>query len=228
MRRLLFAAAILATVLPRGLAQDTTRPGLGFERWVRDTFFAGHRPAGAAQRWDVPASANRAHGGVPVVLKTAPSGAAIDLGDAFRHYEIDEPFLLIVGFWQQVGDEKPIVGIVARVLSAGQWRKLWGPVTYADLQRFDALIKDPAPALAEIRKRALQVKNAPPFADAIIQVNPRIDDRGHRRLQCSLRHRDLFAHLLPGTDPAPPERPALFGIEYPGALPAKSAAPNQD
>lgn len=228
MRRLLFVAAILAAALPRASAQEAAPHDLVFERWVHDTFFAGYRPANTTQRWDIPASANRAHGGIPVTLKTAQLGAAVDLGEALRRYEIDEPFLLIVGFWQQAGNEKRIVKIIAPTLSAKQWRELWGPVTYADLRRLDALVKDPAPLVTEVRKRALQMKNSAPFTGAIIQVNPKIDERGQRRLQCSLLYHDIFLHLTPGTDPAPSERPALFGIDYPGIPDSKPRGSKQD
>jgi hypothetical protein len=219
-------AAVLAAGLSLASAQEVQHHGLVFERWVRDTFFDGYKPASYTQRWDIPASANRAHGGIPVNPKAVKHGTAVDLGDALRQYEIAEPFLLIIGFWQQEGDAKRIVNIIAPVISPEQWRKLWGPVTYADLRRLDALIKDPAPTVAEIRRRALQMKNSPPFSEAIIQVNPKIDDRGQRRLQCSIRFRDLFTHLAPGADPAPQEQPALFGTAYPGPIASKPRAVN--
>lgn len=213
-------AAGAALLIPAS-AQEVPSPGLGFERWVRDTFFDGYKPASHTQRWDIPASANRDHGAIPVNPKTARHGAAVDLGDALRQYEIDEPFLLILGFWSQDGDVKRIVNIIAPEISPELWRRLWGPVTYADLRRLDALIKDTGPSVEEIRRLALKMKNSPPFSEAVIQVNPKIDDRGQRRLQCSIRFSDVFQHLAPGADPSPQARPALFGVEYPGPITSK-------
>jgi hypothetical protein len=141
----------------------------------------------------------------------------VDLGDALLQYEIDEPFMLIIGFWQQEGDTKRLVNIVAPEISPERWRQLWGPVTYADLLKLDAVIKDTGPAIEETRRRVLQIKNAPPFTEAVIQVNPRIEDQGQRRLLCSIRFRDVFQHLAPGANPKPREHPALFGVEYPGS-----------
>jgi hypothetical protein len=210
------------------LAQETSPHDPAFERWLRDTFFDGYKPAGYNPRWDIAAAANREHGGIPVSVKTARLGAAIELGDALRQYEIDEPFLLVVGFWTPDSPTKRIVNIVAPVVSAEQWRKLWGPVTYADLQRLDALIKDTGPTVEEIRRRALLIRSSPPFSGAIIQVNPKIDDHGTRRLQCSLRSADVFARLAPGSDPNPQERPALFGTEYPAANNSKARSANQE
>ncbi|HEY0863037.1 MAG TPA: hypothetical protein VGD97_02955 [Lacunisphaera sp.] len=203
MRRCLLVLAAGAAALTLGFAQEVQSHGLVFERWVRDTFFDGYKPASYTQRWDIPASANRDH------------------GDALRQYEIDEPFLLIVGFWQQEGEVKRIVNIIAPEISPALWRKLWGPVTYADLRRLDALIKDPGPTIEETRRLALKMKNSPPFTGAVIQVNPKIDNHGQRRLQCSIRFSDVFQHLAPGADPSPQARPALFGVEYPGPIASK-------
>lgn len=213
--------AALAAVLTLAPAQEVQLHGLVFEKWVRDTFFAGYRPASYTQRWDIPAAENKEHGTMPVNPKVAKLGTAVDLGDALRQYEIDEPFMLIIGFWQQDGDVKRMVNIIAPEISPELWRKLWGPVTYADLLKLDAIIKDTGPSIEETRRRALQLKNAPPFSAAIIQVNPKIDDQGQRRLQCSIRFRDVFQYLAPGADPKPQEHPALFGVEYPGPIASK-------
>ncbi len=228
MRRLPFHAALVALLLPFAPAQEMSPHDLVFQRWVRDSFFGGYRPASSGQRWDIPASANPDHGEVPVTLKTARLGTAIDLGDALRQYAIDEPFVLILGFWEQADDGNRFVNIVAPTISPGLWRKLWGPVTFADLQRFDALIKDTGPTVEEIRRRALAVRNSPPFNQALIQVNPRIDERGQRRLQCSLRFRDIFEQLAPGADPGAQERPVLFGTDYLAAPTAKPGPARQN
>ncbi len=218
MSRALLLLTLLAAAAAGATAQEVPRHGLVFEKWVRDIFFHGYRPDSDTQRWDIPAVENRDHGGIPVNPKAARLGTAIDLGDAFRQYEIDEPFLLIVGFWAQDGGEKHIVNIAAPEVRPELWHQLWAPVTYADLLRLDALIKDTGRSVEEIRRLALQMKNSPPFSEAVMQVNPKIDTAGQRRLQCSLRFADFFRHLAPGADPAPQAHPGLFGVEYPGPI----------
>ena len=79
-RHLLLAALLAGTLA----AQEVQQHGLAFERWVRTTFFPGYLPASYTQRWDIPAAANRDHGGVPVNPKAAKYGAPVDLGDALR------------------------------------------------------------------------------------------------------------------------------------------------
>lgn len=214
MKRLLLLL-LLALTAP---AQEVQRHGLVFEQWVRDTFFEGYQPTGYTQRWDIPAEANRKHGGVPVNPKLAKHGTAVDLGDALRQFEIGEPFILVIGFWQQEGGHKRVVNLLAPEISPQLWRELWGPVTLSDLRKLDDLVKDRRRPVKELRNLARQMKNSPPFTQAVIQVNPKIGSDGQRRLQCSIRFRDVFKHLVPGADPAPQARPALWGVEFPDPI----------
>ena len=117
--------------------------------------------------------------------------------------------------------EKLVPGIFP---SSAAWKKLWGPVTLADLQRLDAVIKDKSLTPAQARAAALKIKNAPPFTQSVIVVNPKIDEKNQRRLQCSLRFADVFKHLAPAADPRPQERPALWGVAFPRAVASKPRA----
>jgi hypothetical protein len=53
--------------------------------------------------------------------------------------------------------------------------------------------------MAEVRREALEVKSRPPFSEAVIQVNPKID-ASQRRLQCSISYVRIFENLAEGTD----------------------------
>ena len=212
-RALLLVALTLSTT-----AQEVQQHGLIFEEWVRSTFFAGYRPERYTQKWDIPASANERFGGVPVNPKAAKYGTPVDLGDALRQFKIDEPFVLVIGFWQQEGAEKRFVNIVAPRVDPAAWRKLWGPVTLEDLARLDAVVKDKSLTPEQARAAALKIKSAPPFTQSTIVVNPKIDSKTQRRLQCSLRFNDVFRHLVPGGNPEIQEQPALWGVPFPHAL----------
>ncbi len=205
-------------------AQEVQQHGLVFEQWVRETFFDGYRPRSYTQKWDIPATVNKNFGGVPVNPKAAKYGTPVDLGDALRQFRIDEPFILVIGFWRQEEDEKRFVNIVAPRIDPATWKKLWGPVTLADLQKLDAVIKNKLLTPAEARAAAQKIKNAPPFTQSVIVVNPKIDSQTQRRLQCSLRFSDVFLHLVPGGNPEAQDQPALWGVPFPGALASKPRA----
>jgi len=213
--------ALLATTLGLLPAQEVQQHGLVLEQWVRDTFFDGYKPARYTQKWDIPAAANTRFGGVPVNPKAAKHGTPVDLGDALRQRRIDEPFILVLGFWRQEGDEKRFVNLLAPRIEPALWEKLWHPVTLADLQRLDAVIKDKSLTPEQARAAALKIKRAPPFTQSIIVVNPKIDSKTQRRLQCSLRFDDVFKHLAPDASPSPQDRPALWGVDFPQTVASK-------
>lgn len=180
-------------------ATEVQQHGLSFEHWVADTFFGGHRSSGPTDKWDIPASANKNHGRIPVNPKATQYGEPVLLGDALRQYDIGEPFLLIVGFWKQEGrDKKFVQSLVARI-EPEQWRKLWSPVTRKDLEAMDKLVKDTSRPAADVRREVLERKKQPPFSQAVIQLNPKID-KSQRRLQCSISYVRLFKNLAPGRD----------------------------
>lgn len=197
------------------LSREVQSHGLLFEKWLRDTFFGGYEPQGYTQKWDIPATANTQHGNIPVNPKAAKHGTPIGLGDALRQFDIDEPFLLITGFWQQkTKTEKIWTNTQAIRIEPAAWKKLWHPITRADLEKLDSIIKNKALSLEEARKEAQRIKSSPPFTEAVIQVNPKIDG-SQRRLQCSLRFNDFFAHLAPGADSQPQATPSIFGVPVP-------------
>lgn len=198
-------------------AQEVQQHGFVFENWICDTFFDGYRPQ-YTEKWDIPAAINTEYGGVPVNPKAVRYGTAVDLGDALRQYNIDETFLLIIGYWEQKGDHKEFTNIIAPRIEPETWRQLWHPITRENLERLDAIIKDREIDYKEARKQAHAMKNEPPFTEAIMVVNPKIDALGQRRLQCSIRFHDLFKHLAPEENSAPLDTIALWGVTFPGKI----------
>lgn len=206
---------ILITMCVSCFAREVQNHGLLFEKWLRDTFFGGYEPESYTQKWDIPASANPNHGGIPVNPKAAKIGTPIGFGDALRQFDIDESFLLIVGFWEQVSPlEKHWTNVQAVTVEPEIWSKLWHPVTRRDLEKLDALIKDKSLSLEEAREAAKVLKAQAPFSEAVFQVNPKID-ASQRRLQCSLRFDDFFRHLASGASPASQTSPSVFGVPVP-------------
>lgn len=212
------APLFLAVLLGASSAREVQSHGLLFEKWLRDTFFGGYNPKGYTQKWDIPAEFNREHGGIPVNPKAIKYGTPIDFGDALRQFEIVEKrerFLAIIGFWDQATKtEKRWVNVQAVDITPDQWSKLWFPIGRADLERLIAVIKDKSLTLDEARTQAKAIKSQPPFIDAIMQVNPKIDG-SQRRLQCSIRFDDFFKHLAPKADPARQDSPTVFGVPIP-------------
>jgi hypothetical protein len=195
-------------------ATEVQQHGLSFEHWVADTFFGGHRAAGPTDKWDIPAAANTQHGRIPVNPKATKYGEPVLLGDALRQYDINEPFLLIVGFWEQDGRDKKFVQSLTARIEPEQWRKLWAPVTRKDLEALDKLVKDTSRPIADVRREVLKRKKQPPFSQAVIQLNPKID-KSQRRLQCSMSYVRLFKNLAPDRDRKAQSFAEIFGHRIP-------------
>jgi len=197
-----------------GCAAEVQQHGLSFEHWVADTFFGGHRASGPTDKWDIPAAANTKHGRIPANPKATQYGEPVLLGDALRQYDIKEPFVLIVGFWEQDGRDKRFVQSLVARIEPEQWRQLWAPVTRKDLEAMDKLVKDTSRPVAEVRKEVLRRKKQPPFSQAVIQLNPKID-QSQRRLQCSISYVRLFKNLAPGRDRKAQTFAEIFGLRIP-------------
>jgi hypothetical protein len=225
--RLLLILLCTALTAP---AAERQHHGLVFEEWVRRTFFDGYTPEGYTQKWDIPAAANPKFGGIPVNPKAARHRGPVDLGDALRQFDIDEPFWLIVGYWDDADGPRRMVRITALRIEPADWRALWGGLTRADLERLDAVIKDRSLTPAQAREKAQALKTQPPYRDTPITLNPKIDHKSQRRLQCSLRF-DVLHERLAARDSGPQDPPALWGVAWPGfaendGTPTASAEPS--
>ncbi|MCB1225385.1 MAG: hypothetical protein KDK99_06205 [Verrucomicrobiales bacterium] len=214
------SAALLLLGLSGGKAsaREVQSHGFRLEHWLCDTFFNGYRATDYTQRWDIPASANRDHGGLPVNPKAAKYGSSIGLGDALRQFEITEQtdaFILIAAFWEQAdADTKRWVNVQALTLTPALWRRLWGDLQRHDLERLQRLIQDRSLSVEEARRQAQALKARPPYSTALITLNPKIDD-SQRRLQCSLRFSVLFDHLAPQADRSRQPQATLWGHPLP-------------
>jgi len=163
--------------------------GFDFENWIKKTFFADFSVS-YSSKWDVPAEFNglvivpEAFRHLPVSIKTCKNRCPIGFGDALRQFKIDEDFLLIVGFWEQSGGDKNFVAVEAVKVTASDWRNLFEPLTEAELRLLDSTIKNKETHYAEVRKTAKEIKQS--FAPTKMILNPKIDSKSQRRLQCSL------------------------------------------
>lgn len=200
--------------------------GFSFEKWVRDHFFAGYT-GGYMQKWDVPAEHNTSDAvphkfrNLPVSIKTAKIGSPIGLGDVLRQRQVNQPFVMIVGFWkQQSPTEKWILDIGCAIFEIASWQHLWGKLTLAEIQEIDLVVKNQSEHYSIVRTKAQAWKNRPAIATSAIVINPKIDSKTQRRIQCSLPYKIFWATV--GREPSPQTDPELWGHVFPN--PIKSSA----
>lgn len=172
--------------------------GFDFENWVKKTFFADCNVP-YTDEWDVPESANdllvvpTEFRHIPVSIKTCKNYSSIGFGDALIRFRANEDFLLIVGFWEQSGEYKNFVSVEAVKVLKGTWSNLFQGVTDEQISLLDSTIKNREKHYADVRKSAQEIKKS--FPSTKITLNPKIDSKTQRRLQCSLPFGTFWSDL---------------------------------
>ncbi len=198
---------------------EVQRHGFDFENWVKETFFADFK-AVYTQKWDIPGEANylakipKEFRHISVSIKTCKFGSPIGFGDALRQFKNEEDFLLIVGFWQQSGIHKNFVAVEGVKITSNKWQNLFSPLNIDDLILLDSTIKNIELHYSEARKRVKEIKNSDKFKQAKIVLNPKIDSKTQRRLQCSLPF-NIFWQDFVGKEPYQKIDSELFGEKVP-------------
>ena len=200
--------------------------GFTFENWVKQEFFAGH-VGGYSSHWDVPAELNRSDilqsefRGLPVSIKTARVGSPLGLGDAVRQIRIDYDFVMIAGFWEQrTATDKFFTQIGAARITRGRWQSLWSPITTTQIYLLDSAVKDRKVHYVDTRLAAQEIKQRYRFDTATIVVNPKIDSKKQRRVQCSIPNSSFWE--LVGETPRPTDNPIFWNRPFKN--PVKSSA----
>lgn len=200
--------------------------GFSFEKWVRDHFFSGYTGS-YMQKWDVPPDHNShvsvpAHfHNLPVSIKTAKLGSSIGLGDVLRQRQIDHDFLMIVGFWEQrTKTDKWIVDIGCAFFASADWQRLWGQLTLAEISSIDAVVKNMADHYSTVRQKAQAWKNSSAVRSSRLVINPKVDSKTQRRIQCSLPYKTFWQAV--GREPQKSDDPELWGHVF--LNPIKSSA----
>lgn len=196
--------------------------GFGFEKWVRDKFFGGY-VGSYMQKWDVAPDSN-IHPSVPtqllnlpVSIKTAKLGSPIGLGDVLRQRQIDHDYLMIVGFWEQrTPSEKWIVEIGYAKFTAADWQRLWGQLGIDEIASIDVTVKNLAEHYSTVRTKAQEWKKRASVRTSTIVINPKIDSKHQRRIQCSLPYLSFWQQA--SRIPQPNDAPDLWGCPFPNPI----------
>ena len=176
------------------------------------------------RKWDVPSEANSSPlmpaswRGMPVSIKTAKYGSPIGLGDILRQRQIDVSFLMIVGFWRQrAPTEKWIEEIGVACFPLETWSALWGELSLDHLRAIDVVVKNLSLPYADVRQQARQWKQTTTVvSSSSFVVNPKIDSKSQRRIQCSLPFKAFWTAV--GRDPLRQDAPKLFGVPFPNPM----------
>ena len=131
-------------------------------------------------------------------IKTS-KGNTVDCGDILRRRQ-ETDYNLVVGCYSQVGDNKVFYSEYTFYIRPEHEQKLWGKMNYNQLAEYVDYIKNiPAgrEAQQETKTERTVLKNCIEDKNALIQINPKVDSKKQRRVQCSLKMSDLIKARIP-------------------------------
>lgn len=194
------------------IKSTTERQGHGkaFEDWVVETFLENRKIPSHTDKWDAEGVTFKEefkmktyfYNGLPISIKTCKFNSSINFGDAIRQFENGQDFLLIVGFWKQSGKNKRIVQVVTKKVGKDEWHELFIDYKTEKEKGPEHCKKRTGEKIKELHKKIKTTddhKEARKIAKtekseikSKMTLNPKIDSKGQRRLQCSMSKTVFF------------------------------------
>ena len=118
----------------------------------------------------------------------------VDCGDILRRRQ-ETKYNLVVAVWEQVGMTKIFHTEYTFYITPSDTLKLWGNMTYERIKEYDDYIKSiPAGKAAQQASKAKReiFKTATEDKNALFTINPKVDSKKQRRVQCSLKIKQLI------------------------------------
>ena len=126
-------------------------------------------------------------------IKTT-NGNKIDCGDILRRRQ-ETDYNLVVGVYEQCGDNKVFHTEYTFYIKPEHERKLWGKMNYNQLAEYVDYIKNiPAgkEAQQETKTERTVLKNCISDNNALMVIHPKVDSKKQRRVQCSVKINELI------------------------------------
>jgi hypothetical protein len=165
---------------------------------IRMAFYPTELTYSATGKWDVYSVCDKIHN-LNTNIKTI-QGDTIYLSDARRIFEINETFRLVLVNYEQVGDWKVFTQLLEYWITPDHLKSLFGSIQIDCVERIHNGIASFGPG-EENAKQArayakAEIEKLKDLGNAI-QLNPKIDSKNQRRLQCSVSKKDLSRIVEP-------------------------------
>ena len=160
--------------------------GFIFQKWIESVLNENNSPSKYTQKWDIP-------GKIPISIKCIGKYNALELSSAIRFWETEEPFLLIIGRWEQIGEIKKIVSIDEIFVDNNILKQLKGKLTIEELKEFNKKITS-FPAGKKGQEEGINYakkwKEENNKKIGLITLTHKIDSKNQRRLQCNINYQN--------------------------------------
>ena len=133
-------------------------------------------------------------------IKTT-NGNKVDCGDVLRRRQ-ETDYILVVGVYSQCGENKVFHTEYTFYIKPEHEQKLWGRMNYNQLAEYVDYIKNiPAgkEAQQETKTERTVLKNCISDKNALFKIHPKVDSKKQRRVQCSVKIKELIKADIPYT-----------------------------
>ncbi|MCG2694542.1 hypothetical protein L6261_00445 [Candidatus Parcubacteria bacterium] len=162
--------------------------GFIFENWIKKILGVEKVASKYTQKWDIP---NK----IPVSVKFMGLTNALEFGSTVRIWEINKPFILVIGRWKQTGDKKIIKSIDEINITPEILSMMKGEITLEEIKEFDKIIKKFS-AGKKGQKEAIEFakkwKSQRKDKMGLLTITHKIDSKNQRRIQCNLNYRNYI------------------------------------
>jgi hypothetical protein len=144
-------------------------------------------------QWDVDKSYDNDNN-LPTQIKTTGSNY-VDLADARRFWLIQEPYRLLIAKYEQLKNIKQFNLLYEFNISIEEHSKLLGDITYNEIKDFHNNLINYKTGFHSAARVFAQEKKILFALRSIIKLNPKIDSKNQRRLQCSININSLLINI---------------------------------
>lgn len=129
--------------------------------------------------------------------KAKNNNELIELADARRIFSLNEDFRLLLCLYSQNGTKKSFNQIIEYVVKKENLDILKNNLSYNEVEGFHNQIKSFKVGFHKEARKFSRLKKKELSGKSLISLNPKIDSKRQRRLQCSIRRNVLESILKP-------------------------------
>jgi tetratricopeptide (TPR) repeat protein len=185
------------------IKKEVQKHGFIIEKFFIENIYKCKEKINYTSIYDLPGCFNYIDNGVNVSIKTTNNMNTVCLGDVCRFYKSinnDNPIHMIVIYYEQLKTIKKIKSIYQIDLT-NSLELLFNNLTYKELENYDRIIKNiPKNIKLSSDQKNFYYKNKQQelnMLSDLIYLNPKVDSKSQRRLQCSFNKFSLFLKKYP-------------------------------
>lgn len=133
---------------------------------------------------------------IKTTKKSLRNNEVFPLSDARRIFSLDNDFRMLIGLYEQKSEKKFFGCILEYIIKIENIKKLKGEISLEQIADFHNSLKAYPIGEHEAARRFHRIKNKELKDKTLITLNPKVDTKNQRRLQCSLK-RQVLESILP-------------------------------